>query len=127
METKIKAILKYQKEKSELIKKHTRVELIPSEVKLTEEFLSDEGVLSTIIDNFAPAGKLASFNCIHCIVYSSHCNMCEYKTKFNSPCENDDSIFSQAQSKYDELTEKDDTLICELNRLGENLIKALEI
>lgn len=95
----VKAILKYQEKKSELLPK-----LIPDDVKLTKQSLTKENV-DDIRNNFERDYSASSANCLHCNIYQKEnvdvydaCQKCEYVKQGYKACRNIDSLYHKTNT-----------------------------
>jgi len=110
----VKAILKYQKRKNKLIKKHTGIELIPKEMRLSKKTVKEN--IYMFKKYFSSDTNLTIINCLHCSIYyheydrNDNCTDCPYVE-----CKRT-SIWGQANIKWQNNANADTQ--AELNNLG---------
>ena len=77
MKNIVKIIKIYQYKKRKLILETTDIDLIPDNLKLTEEAI--EKNIDKILNNFKTSSVLSEVNCLHCNIYfDNKCKDCPY-------------------------------------------------
>ena len=125
-EEKVEAILRYQQAKKELSIKCLDIDLIPNEVMIKKEELTEEKV-DLVIDRFEADEDLHGSNCIHCLVHEVNCEKCPYFTILGEKCDNPDSLFIKALLEAADTSDKSYYFSERLLKVGKELSESIGV
>ena len=116
---RMKAILKYNKEKALLVKKVVGVNLDSKYLMVRPYNLTTKAIIN-LKKEFGGSTDLVLHNNVYCIVHEYNCKRCPYKKQ----CNGKNSLLIKANKRWQRVDKKHKR---ELKKLGEELEEALFI